>query len=50
MTINTNHQKTRLLQAKKVAESLYEMINDIAESHVEGVSISDIYTNAFSPT
>ena len=41
MTTNTNHQE---LDCKlKVSESLYEMINDIAESHVDGVSISDIY-------
>ena len=42
MTTNTNHQELDFCKLK-VSESLYEMINDIAESHVDGVSISDIY-------
>ena len=42
MTINENHQELDFCKLK-VAESLYEMINDIADENVEDVSVSDIY-------
>ena len=42
MTTKKNHQELDFCKLK-VAESLYEMINDIADEQVEGVSVSDIY-------